>query len=75
MDIREIEYYWNDAPEQTDTGDVVIGDGTIDYGDSFDEFDPRIFFYFQDEEELRKVISGEIYVADFTITKVGGVNV
>ena len=70
MDIREIEYFWNDAPEQLETADVVVGDGTVDYGDAFDAFDPRIFFYFQDEAEFQRVMSGEQYVADFTVTKV-----
>lgn len=71
MDIREIEYFWNDAPEQLETADVVVGDGTIDYGDGFDEFDPRIFFYFQDEEEFQLAFyRGGLVGTDFTIVKV-----
>lgn len=68
MDIREIEYIWSDEKTRTHTADVVVGDGTVDYGDAFDAFDPRIFFYFQDEAEFQGAFTEG--VEDFTIVRV-----
>ena len=53
MDIREIAYMWKDDPEELiHFADVVVGDGTIRYDEHFDDYDDRIFFYYNDEAEF-----------------------
>ena len=70
MDIRTIEYRWNDDMSHH-IGDVVVGDGTIIYDADYDEYDDRIFFYFQDEEEFQLAFfEGGLVGTEFTIVKV-----
>lgn len=67
MDIREIQYVW-DNEEQIHTADIVVGDGTIVYDAEYDEYDDRIFFYFYDEEEYKLAFHrGGLVGCDFTI--------
>jgi hypothetical protein len=59
LDIREIAYMWKDDPEELIYfADVVVGKGEP-YDEYFDEYDPRIFFYFVDEEEFQNANSIE----------------
>ncbi len=53
MDIRTIEYRWADEPnDAVRVADVVVGDGSTIYDDTY-AYDDRIFFYFHDEEEFQ----------------------
>lgn len=70
-EIRTIEFYWNDDADKTiESADVVVGDGTIKYDEEYDEFDPRIFFYFHDEAEFTQARKGNADNVEFTITGV-----
>lgn len=68
MDIREIEYIWNDEKTRTHTADVVVGDGTKRYDENFDDYDDRIFFYFENEEEFQLTLAEG--TEEFTIVRV-----
>lgn len=71
MEIRNIEFYWNDDNDKTlEAADVVIGDGSVEYDENYDEYDERIFFYFTDEAEFSLAREGKLEGMEFTITGV-----
>lgn len=71
MEIRNIEFYWNDDNDKTlEAADVVIGDGSVEYDENYDEYDERIFFYFTDEKEFALARDGKLEGMEFTITGV-----
>lgn len=65
FEIRTIEYEWADDKERH-IDDVVVGDGTVIFDENF-EYDHRIFFYFQDEEEFQNYFTPG---NEFTILRV-----
>lgn len=71
MDIRTIEYYWNDDIRHTYTADVVVGDDSVIFDDQYPDYDERIFFYFQNEEEFENTFEGQPGNdgIEFTITR------
>lgn len=54
MDFRDVTVMWreplNDVTEEFDVT-VVVGDGSVVFDDDFD-FDERVFYYFENEEEF-----------------------
>jgi hypothetical protein len=59
MDIRTVLVRWVEEPDGMPfETNVIVGDGTIVYNDEYDDYDERIFFYFQDAEEYKVAFSG-----------------
>jgi len=58
VEIRTINYRWVLEPDgEIHTADVVVGDGSTTYDDTY-LYDERIFFYFHDEEEFQLSFEG-----------------
>jgi hypothetical protein len=58
LDIRTVQARWLVEPDgRLFEVDVAIGDGSVEFGSDY-EYDERVFFYFEDEEEYKLAKNG-----------------
>ena len=68
IDYRDVLIRWTEGDSEPFEVLVGVGDGAIEFDDSFD-FDERVFYYFQDEQEFDSFMSGK-FGNDFMIVEV-----
>jgi hypothetical protein len=68
IDYRDVLIRWTEGDSQPFETLVGVGDGTIEFDDSFD-FDERVFYYFEDQSEFDSFKSGK-FGNDFEIVEV-----
>lgn len=59
MEFRDVTVAWRDPLNDYNAPfdvTVVVGDGTVEFGSEFD-FDERVFYYFEDEQEFEEHLS------------------
>jgi hypothetical protein len=60
---------WDDKQTDTDEVVVVIGDGSVAYDENYD-YDPRVYFYFDNREQFELAKTRILDDINFQIIKV-----